>query len=163
MDLDIKTIDSFTQNSNGELPNGHHSIATYSSAYKHGTLTPIAVAKAILKLSSDPKHKAAFLDIKSSKVVVAAEESTSRYREGNPLSPLDGVPVAIKDEVDLDGYRKSLGSCQDFTRQGGGTSWCVKKWEDAGAVIVGKLNMHELGLGMLRVCQVIAPMASNKF
>ena len=28
------------------------------------------------------------------------------------------------------------------------TSWCVQKWEEAGAVIIGKLNMHELGLGM---------------
>ena len=28
------------------------------------------------------------------------------------------------------------------------TSWCVQKWEEAGVVILGKLNMHELGLGM---------------
>ena len=32
--------------------------------------------------------------------------------------------------------------------QGAVTSWCVKKWEEAGVVILGKLNMHELGLGM---------------
>ena len=60
---------------------------------------------------------------------------------------LDGIPVAIKDEVDLDGYEKSLGSSQDYTRPEGGTSWCVRKWEEAGAIIIGKLNMHELGLG----------------
>ena len=66
---------------------------------------------------------------------------------GKALSVIDGVPVAIKDEVDLDGYEKSLGSKQDFTHSGGGTSWCVQKWEQAGAVIIGKLNMHELGLG----------------
>lgn len=80
-------------------------------------------------------------------MLAAAEASTTRYAAGKPLSPLDGVPVAIKDELDLDGYDKSLGSPLDFTRKDGGTSWCIQKWEDAGAIIVGKLNMHELGLG----------------
>lgn len=64
-----------------------------------------------------------------------------------PLSVLDGVPLAVKDEVDLAGYGKSLGSNQDFSSPNRGTSWCVKKWEEAGAIVIGKLNMHELGLG----------------
>ena len=162
-DLDTRNIDSFTQQSKVELANGHYSIATYSNAYTKGTFTPTAVAKVILKLSSVPEHKAAFLEIQPWKVIAAAEESARRYREGRPLSPLDGVPVAVKDEVDLDGYGKSLGSSKDFTRQGGGTSWCVKKWEEAGAVIVGKLNMHELGLGSLDACQVKDLMVSNEF
>jgi Asp-tRNA(Asn)/Glu-tRNA(Gln) amidotransferase A subunit family amidase len=62
---------------------------------------------------------------------------------------LDGVPVAVKDEVDLDGYKKCLGTLKDFTSKEGGTSWCVTQWEEAGALMVGKLTMHELGLGML--------------
>ena len=77
----------------------------------------------------------------------AAEASTLRYKQGKPRGVLDGVPIAVKDEVDLDGYKKTLGSTRDFTREGGGTSWCVKKWEEEGAIILGKLNMHELGMG----------------
>ena len=77
----------------------------------------------------------------------AAEASTLRYLQGRPLGILDGVPIAVKDEVDLDGYKKTLGSARDYTREGGGTSWCVKKWEEEGAIIIGKLNMHELGMG----------------
>ena len=146
-----------------ELANGSYSTAYYCSAYKQGTLTPIAVVKAILNLSSDSNHKAAFLDIKPSKVLAAAEASTRRYQEGKILGPLDGVPVGVKDEVDLDGYEKSLGSSKDFTRRNGGTSWCVKKWEEAGAIIVGKLNMHELGLGMLCSCQSRISVISNRF
>ena len=56
----------------------------------------------------------------------------------------------LLDEVDLKGHTKSLGSCKDYTSSHGLTSWCVRKWEEAGAVIVGKLNMHELGLGTSR-------------
>lgn len=55
------------------------------------------------------------------------------------------------DEVDLQGHPKSLGSSKDFTSSKDVTSWCVQKWIEAGAVIVGKLNMHELGMGMLMV------------
>ena len=55
----------------------------------------------------------------------------------------------VTDEVDLQGYSRCLGSCKDFTSTAGNvTSWCVQKWEEAGAIILGKLNMHELGLGM---------------
>lgn len=160
-DLDIRSLGSSMQQSDSELVNGQYSIATCCSAYKQGTLTPTAVAKALLNLIQDSQHKAAFLESNPSKVIAAAEKSTKRYREGKPVSPLDGVPVAVKDEVDLDGYGKSLGSGKDFTRRAGGTSWCVKKWEEAGAVIIGKLNMHELGLGMIRVCRSNAQMGSN--
>ena len=84
--------------------------------------------------------------IKPSLVLAAAEASTARWKAGKPLSALDGVPVAIKDEVDLEGYRKTLASNVDFTPDPNVTSWCVAQWEAAGAIIVGKTNMHELGM-----------------
>lgn len=128
-----------------KLPYG---VVDYHSAYKNGEYTPTAVAKALLQLiSHSASHGTAFLQIREARVLEAAEASTRRYQDGLSRSVLDGVPVGVKDEVDLDGYEKSLGSSQDFTRPGGGTSWCVKKWEEAGAVIIGKLNMHEFGLG----------------
>jgi Asp-tRNA(Asn)/Glu-tRNA(Gln) amidotransferase A subunit family amidase len=77
----------------------------------------------------------------------AAEASTLRYKEGKPIGLLDGVPVAIKDEVDVDGYKRSMGTSREFIRKDRRTAWCVAKWEDEGAIIVGKTNMHELGLG----------------
>lgn len=140
-----------------KLSNRHHSIANYHFAYKAGKLTPTAVAETLLTLiTSTPAHKVAFLTIKETRVLAAAKASTRRWQAGKALSVLDGVPVAIKDEVDLDGYEKSLGSSQNFTRSGGGTSWCVRKWEEAGAIIIGKLNMHELGLGRSLRLRLIA-------
>lgn len=125
-----------------------YSVGDYHNAYKTGKLTPIAVAKALLKLIQKPSvHNTAFLDIREAILLEKAAASTKRYQDGNPISIIDGVPVGVKDEVDLDGYATSLGSSQDFTTPIGGTSWCVKKWEEAGAMVIGKLNMHELGLG----------------
>ena len=140
-------LDSITKLVEGDRPE-KCAVADYRVAFKTGKITPSIVAKKLLKLvESSSDHKVAFLSIQENIVLDAAAASTKRYEEGRPLSVLDGVPVAVKDEVDLAGYAKSFGSNQDFSRPDLGTSWCVKKWEEAGAVIIGKLNMHELGLG----------------
>lgn len=148
----LDALESLVAGGGGSVQTGsrppYYGVVDYHSAYRNGEYTPTAVAKAVLQLiAHSDGHSTAFLQIREARVLEAAEASTRRYRDGAPLSVLDGVLVGVKDEVDLDGYEKSLGSCHDFTRPGGGTSWCVKKWEEAGAVIIGKLNMHELGLG----------------
>lgn len=135
---------------------GYYSASAYRNLYLTGQLTPTDVAKAILPLirrDIEPKgsHHLYFFDSKAELVLKAAEESTRRYRENRPLGPLDGVPCAIKDEYDLDGYRCTLGSLNDYTaeiEQGSDsiTSWCVKKLQSAGVIIVGKTSMHEFGL-----------------
>ncbi|PYH95429.1 amidase signature enzyme [Aspergillus ellipticus CBS 707.79] len=130
---------------------GYYTTADYVALYKSGDLTPIALVETLLPLvrrnASPPgKHSVAFLDSQVEKIRAAAEASTQRYKNGQPLSPLDGIPVAIKDEVHMEGYRRTLGSKMDFTGDINGTSWCVKKWEDAGAIVIGKTTMHELGL-----------------
>ena len=134
----------------------YYTVADYHRLYLSGELTPTAVAKAILPLirkdTSPPgQHSIAFFDSKVDLVLAAAEASTLRYKEKRPLGPLDGVPTAIKDEYDIEGYITCLGSKNDYTgkpKDGSSiTSWCVKKLEEAGAINVGKLHMHEFGLG----------------
>ncbi|KAI1982007.1 hypothetical protein LOZ53_000740 [Ophidiomyces ophidiicola] len=130
---------------------GYYAAADYRALYLSGELTPLQVVDALLPLvrrdSSPPgEHSLAFLESKVDLIRAAAEASTARYKNGSSLGPLDGVPVAVKDEVDLEGYKRTLGSKLDFTPKHGGTSWCVKKWENAGAIVIGKTNMHELGL-----------------
>jgi len=56
---------------------------------------------------------------------------------------LDGVPLGVKDEVDLKGYyKKCFGSKVIFEDTPDETSWSVLKWEEKGAIILGKLSMH---------------------
>ncbi|KAI9815808.1 MAG: hypothetical protein M1832_005222 [Thelocarpon impressellum] len=129
----------------------YHSAADFHALYRSGKATPTDVAEALLPLirrdASPPgAHSLAFLESKVELIRAAAEASTLRFEAGEPLGPLDGVPVAVKDEVELDGYGKSLGSNRDFSSERGGTSWCVARWAEAGAVVLGKLTMHELGL-----------------
>ncbi|TQB68732.1 hypothetical protein MPDQ_002889, partial [Monascus purpureus] len=133
----------------------YYSVADYHSLYKSGELTPTAVAEAIIPLirrdiSPASEYSTAWFDCQVDRVLVAAEASTRRYRENRSLGLLDGVPTAVKDEYDLDGYRSCLGSLNDYTgevtSEGSITSWCARKMEEAGAIILGKLSMHEFGL-----------------
>ena len=132
--------------------NGYYTSADYHALYKSGRFTPTDVANAILPLirrdtSPAGPHSVAFLDSKVDLVRRAADASTARYASGKPLSCLDGVPVAVKDEAEVANYKRTLGSRVDFTNPANETAWCIKMLEEAGAIVVGKTNMHEMGLG----------------
>ncbi|TDZ59803.1 Fatty acid amide hydrolase [Colletotrichum trifolii] len=137
-------------------PFKYYSVSDYHEMYLSGEVTPLAVARAILPMirrdtAPQGEHSIAWFDTKVTQVLAAAEASTKRYKEGRSLGPLDGVPTAVKDEYEIDGYRTCLGSRNDYTTEAEPgksiNSWCVKKLQDAGAVILGKLSMHEFGLG----------------
>lgn len=140
----------------------YYSVADYHRMYLSGEITPIAVAKALLPLirrdvEKPSQYSTAWFDTKVELVMKAARASTKRYREGKSLGPLDGVPTAMKDEYDIDGYQTCLGSRNDYTpRPTDGssiTSWPVKQLEEAGAIVLGKLSMHEFGLGTFYCCR----------
>ncbi|RAL05256.1 amidase [Aspergillus ibericus CBS 121593] len=148
-DLSLANLPIPTQKRKGNA--GYYTSADYVARYESGELTPTAVVETLLPLirrdaNRPGKHSVAFLDAKAERIRAAAEASTQRYKDGRQLGPMDGIPVAVKDEVHMEGYRRTLGSKIDFTGEFGGTSWCVKKWEEAGAIVIGRTTMHELGL-----------------
>lgn len=129
----------------------HYTSADFHALYTSGQVTPTAVIESLLPLiqrdaQSPSEHSVAFLEVKRDLVLKAAEASTQRYKEGKPLSVLDGVPVAVKDEAEVRGYKRTLASKLDFTGIGDESAWCVRKWEEAGALVIGKTTMHEIGL-----------------
>ncbi|KAF3481266.1 amidase [Arthroderma uncinatum] len=129
----------------------YYTSADYRELYEAGSLTPTMVVEALLPMirrdTSPPgEFSPGFCQSKVDIIRATAEASTKRWKNGTPLGPMDGIPVAVKDEVDLDGYNKFMSSKIDFTPNPNFTSWCVKKWEEAGAIIIGKTVMHEIGL-----------------
>ncbi|KAI0602459.1 amidase signature domain-containing protein [Biscogniauxia sp. FL1348] len=132
-----------------------YSAADYHELYKSGTLTPLQVAKALLPLiNPDPaskgKYASAWSVTREETVLAAAKASTERYASGEHLGVLDGVPVGVKDDIDVEGYISHFGlpidpsdsSVKPATR----TIWPIVQLEAAGAIVVGKAAMHELGL-----------------
>ncbi|KAI1444306.1 amidase signature enzyme [Annulohypoxylon stygium] len=137
-----------------DLAGRFHSAADYHELYKSGKLTPLQVAKGLLPLiyrgqNPPAKYESAFAVTKEELVLAAAKKSTERYAAGQPLGVLDGVPIGVKDDMDVEGYISHMGLKFDpsdpFFKPAADTIWPIAQLEAAGAVVIGKLVMHELG------------------
>ncbi|KAI2463756.1 amidase signature enzyme [Annulohypoxylon bovei var. microspora] len=137
-----------------DLAGRFYSAADYHELYKSGKLTPLQVVKALLPLISrgqtpPAKYESAFAVTKEGIALAAAKKSTERYAAGQPLGVLDGVPIGVKDDMDVEGYISHMGlplnSADPFFKPATGTIWPIAQLEAAGAIVVGKLVMHELG------------------
>lgn len=77
----------------------------------------------------------------------AARAADARAAAGRRLGPLDGIPVALKDNIDLAGVPTSNGFGGPPWRVPAEDAEAVRRLRAAGAVILGKLNMQEGALG----------------
>jgi Asp-tRNA(Asn)/Glu-tRNA(Gln) amidotransferase A subunit family amidase len=124
-------------------------VREYATAFRAGTLTPSVVADRVLQsiqdLNRGDKPLNAFISVIREDVRKQAQASTERHRSGKPLSLLDGVPIAIKDELDVAGHATTVGTA---FRTALVTEDCtiVARLRALGAVIIGKTNMHEIGI-----------------
>ena len=121
-------------------------------AFLKGYTTPLAVATRFIENSRQaaaaktPMH--IFIACNEADILAQAEKSTLRYREQASLGPLDGVPVAVKDELDLEGYPTTVGTSFLGDTPAREDAEAVARLRTAGAVLVGKTNMHEIGIGV---------------
>lgn len=127
-------------------------VLDYSKAYSSGEITPRMVAErfiAAVHESSNPSMKMSFfINYNEEDILKQATESTLRYKRGEPISVLDGVLIAIKDEIDCAPYPTTGGTkWLHKLRPCTGDACCVMRLRLCGAILVGKTNMHELGAG----------------
>ena len=89
------------------------------------------------------------LDYDRDQVLRAAQESTERFQQARTLGPLDGVPIAIKEEVRVSGLPTRMGT--NWLPHVNSESDCtaVARLREAGAIIVGTTPMTEYGLSPL--------------
>ncbi len=124
----------------------------FIEAYSDGRLTPEQVAQRVLdasrNLDSMSPPMRIFISQRADDLMAQARESTKRWKEGKPLGPLDGVPVAVKDEVDQKGYPTTVGTSFLGKTPSSKDSFAVARLRSAGALLIGKANMHEIGLGV---------------
>ena len=73
-----------------------------------------------------------------------ADEADARVAQGD-LAPLIGLPIAVKDEIDIAGEVTSRGTSAYMTRAPADAE-VVRRLRAAGAIVIGKTNMPELGL-----------------
>lgn len=124
----------------------------FVDAYSRGATTPSEVAERLLRvvaeLDEGKTPLRALINRDPDDLRTQARAATARYAAGRPLGPLDGVPVGVKDELDQAGYPTTVGTRFLGTRPALEDATVVARLRSAGALLYGKLNMHEIGLGV---------------
>jgi aspartyl-tRNA(Asn)/glutamyl-tRNA(Gln) amidotransferase subunit A len=129
------------------------SAAALQAAYRRGSHDPVQVAARALSAARALANRSPTLGPLSAyddeSAHAAASESALRFQAGHALSGLDGIPIAIKEEVNQRGLRARLGTSflpHDASAQ---DSVAVARLRAAGAVIIGQTPMTEFGLSPL--------------
>jgi aspartyl-tRNA(Asn)/glutamyl-tRNA(Gln) amidotransferase subunit A len=89
----------------------------------------------------------AYISVTVDRARAQAAESERRHRNGTTLGPLDGVPIALKDLIDVAGIATSNGMAARRDAIAETDAEVVRRLKAAGAVLLGKLNMHEGAMG----------------
>jgi Asp-tRNA(Asn)/Glu-tRNA(Gln) amidotransferase A subunit family amidase len=132
---------------------GLETAADFVAAYRSGELTPEDVAKRVVENTNasdrnDPPLRV-FIAQNERDIMSQAKESAERYAGGKPLGPLDGVPIAVKDEVDQRPYPTTVGTTFLGRSPAREDAELVARLRKAGALLIGKANMVEIGLGTI--------------
>jgi aspartyl-tRNA(Asn)/glutamyl-tRNA(Gln) amidotransferase subunit A len=115
-----------------------------------GRLDPVEVAEFFLGRIERDRENPSFILVTRKRAVEEAEASRKRHREGSAVGPLDGVPIAWKDLVDMAGERTTAGSAiyaESAPKEKDAP--IVANLAAAGMVALGKTNLSEFAFSAL--------------
>jgi aspartyl/glutamyl-tRNA(Asn/Gln) amidotransferase subunit A (EC 6.3.5.-) len=113
-----------------------------------GEITSVEATKAYLnRIGEADKEIHAYITIEAEKALEAAREADRKIAAGELTGPLAGVPVAIKDNMCIEGTLTTCASKILGNFVPTYTSTAVQYLIDAGAVVLGKTNMDEFAMG----------------
>ena len=124
------------------------SATTVRNDVAAGRVSAVEMCRAALdRIATVNASLNAFNLIAADRALARAQEVDDRRAAGEPLGPLAGVPIAIKDNIDVRGMLTTASSriLRDFIPPYDAT--VVHRLESAGAVIVGKTNCDEFAMG----------------
>ena len=127
-----------------------HSAAEIGRLVAKGGLDPVEVAEFFLDRIERDRANPSFVLVTRERALKEAAASRKRHREGRPAGPLDGVPVAWKDLVDMAGERTTAGSAlfvDSALKQNDAP--IVANLSAAGLAALGKTNLSEFAFSAL--------------
>ncbi|HEY1631584.1 MAG TPA: amidase family protein, partial [Rhizomicrobium sp.] len=130
------------------MPEPHEmTAAELSRAFHDGDLSPVEAAQACLaRIEALDSEINAFCLVDANVAMAQAEASEARWAAGEPLSPLDGVPVAVKDLLLTKGWPTRRGSLTvDPKGPWEEDAPAVARLREAGAIFIGKTTTPEFG------------------
>lgn len=133
-------------------------IAAAAGLIAAGKLSPVELTDAHLaRIGRLDSHLNAFITVTAEQARAAAAARADELAAGTNRGPLHGIPIALKDNIDTAGVRTTAGSAVYADRVPTEDAPVVTRLRDAGAVTLGKLNMHEFAYGGTSVVSAAGP------
>ncbi len=110
-------------------------------------VSPVEVVREHLDRIARFESLRAYITVCGEAALEAARAAETAITAGGPLAPLHGVPIALKDLFDVGGVRTTGGSLILKDHVPADDATVVRRLRAAGAIVLGKLNMHEFAYG----------------
>jgi aspartyl-tRNA(Asn)/glutamyl-tRNA(Gln) amidotransferase subunit A len=114
--------------------------------------TAVDVVEAFLaRIAKHDRQLNSFIRVMPDTALEAARRVDAIVRTRKPMGPLTGVPVALKDLIDVVGVPTTAGAHRLFHRSPTADASVVVRLRAAGAVIIGKTGLHEFAYGVTNI------------
>jgi aspartyl-tRNA(Asn)/glutamyl-tRNA(Gln) amidotransferase subunit A len=119
-----------------------------SAEISAGRLSPVAAVEAFLaRIAAQNQQLHAYIDVYADTAKLAAEAADKAIRSGHAVGPLHGVPIALKDLIDLEGRITTGGSAVWRQRRSPVTATLARRLIAAGMIVLGKTHTVEFAMG----------------
>jgi aspartyl-tRNA(Asn)/glutamyl-tRNA(Gln) amidotransferase subunit A len=119
-----------------------------SDLLRRREVSPVDLTQACLnRIERYNKSINAFITVTRDQALATAREIEAEQKSGKFRSPLHGIPIALKDNIDTAGIRTTAASGVFKDRVPTEDAEVVVRLKKAGAILLGKLNLHEFALG----------------
>jgi Asp-tRNA(Asn)/Glu-tRNA(Gln) amidotransferase A subunit family amidase len=123
------------------------SLTEAAQLIREGKISSRELVEALLLQAEAERDLNVFITLDREAALKAAQAADAAQKQGKPLGPLHGVPLVIKDNIHVAGMPNTAGTTalRSFIPQE--NARVVEALIDAGAIVLGKTNMHELAFG----------------
>jgi len=123
-------------------------LVTASHRLRTGDLTSVALTETCLaQIASRNDELRAFIAVTAEAALAAAHDADRELAAGRDRGPLQGIPISLKDLIDQTGIPTTAGSRVTGDRPATADAIVTARLKAAGAVLVGKTNLHEFAFG----------------
>ncbi|MCZ6678043.1 MAG: amidase [Candidatus Poribacteria bacterium] len=127
----------------------HGSIAQLAKLIREGKISPVNLIETTFQAIDQHEPRLnAFITLFREESLENARQAETEIRQGKDRGPLHGIPIALKDIIRIAGTHTTCGSKFFAEESPQADATVVTKLKQAGAVVVGKTNLHEFAFGV---------------
>ena len=140
-----------------DIPNCFLPVTRLCEKLEKGSLSSLELVEEYLeRIRKHDWNLGAFIDVYGEEARKAASASDMARSSGHIIGPLQGIPVAVKDIIDIEGKITTGGSMVWKDRRSTLTATLVRRMVEAGMIVLGKTHTVEFAMGSFGTNQHIS-------